>query len=406
MGLPGPLTGIRVLDFTHVLAGPFATMLLGDLGAEIIKIEKPGTGDSVRLSGPPFKNGESAYFVGHNRNKKSVCLDLKTQEGVDLIKRLIREFDVVVENFRPGVMERLGLGYEELRRLRPDLVYGAINAFGDEGPYKDKPGFELIVQALTGLVSVNTEPGRKPFKYQIQVVDLCAGNFLALAIVAALFHRQRTGRGQKVQTSLLSSTMAMMANLAGLYFFTGRVPKGMFTKNPQAMPSQCFQTRDSHIAVVTQPQHWAKFCEALGRREWARDPDLSDVRYRITNYDQVESKIEEVTRTKTTAEWLSIFNDNDVAAAPMNDVEDVFSDPQVKALGIVKKVTHKTAGELELLSPPWQFSESAGGIETPPPVLGEHTSSVLAQLGLSELEIESLKEQQVIFDKSSPRIVR
>jgi len=182
----GPLEGIRVLDFTHVLAGPFATMLLGDLGAEVIKVEIPGRGDSTRLSGPPFQGSESAYFISHNRNKRSICVDLKKKEGVQLIKHLVRDCDVVAESFRTGVMDRLGLGYEEIKKIKPDLIYASLSAFGNKGPYRDKPGFELIVQGLTGLVSVTTEPGRKPFKIQIQVVDLSAGMFLALAITPML----------------------------------------------------------------------------------------------------------------------------------------------------------------------------------------------------------------------------
>jgi crotonobetainyl-CoA:carnitine CoA-transferase CaiB-like acyl-CoA transferase len=239
----GPLKDIRVLDFTHVLSGPFGTSLLGDLGADVIKVEPLG-GDGVRKMGPPFQGGESAYFFSVNRNKRGICVDLKTKEGVEIIRRLIPSFDVIVENFRPDVMERLGLGYEDVKKLNPDIIYSSMTAFGREGPYRNKPGFELIIQALTGLVDVTTPPGGLPAKIQIQVVDLCTGMFLAYATLAALYHKQSTGEGQRVDTSLLESTIAMMANLAGIYFMSGEVPTGLQSRNPQAFPSQAFKTAD------------------------------------------------------------------------------------------------------------------------------------------------------------------
>lgn len=393
---PGPLEGIRVLDFTHVLAGPFTTMLLGDLGAEIIKIEIPGRGDSTRLSGPPFKNGESAYFISHNRNKKSISIDLKKKEGVDVIRSLVKDCDVLVESFRTGVMDRLGLGYEEMKELRPDLIYASLNAFGNKGPYKNKPGFELIVQSLTGLISAQTEPNRRPFKIQIQVVDLASGMFLAIAIISALYHRQRTGLGQKVETSLLESTIAMMANLTGIYFMAGKVPTNMGTKNPQVMPSQAFRTKDSYVAVVTQAQHWERFCKGLDKPEWIKDEKLSDGKYRVDHYDEMERLIEEVTTTKSTKEWVKIFGEHQVAAGPVNTIEGMFDDPQVKALEIIESMHHKIAGNIKLVSPPWKLSASPGGIKLPPPTLGEHTTQVLTESGFSLEEIESLKKKGVL----------
>jgi len=394
----GPLEGIRVLDFTHVLAGPFATMLLGDLGAEVIKVEIPGRGDSTRLSGPPFQKGESAYFISHNRNKRSICVDLKKREGVQLIKHLVRDCDVVAESFRTGVMDRLGLGYEEMKKIKPDLIYASLSAFGNEGPYRDRPGFELIVQGLTGLVSVTTEPGRRPFKIQIQVVDLSAGMFLALAITAALYHRQLTGLGQKVQTSLLESTIAMMANLVGVYFLAGRVPLGMGTRNPQVMPSQAFKTKDSYIVVVTQPQHWERFCKALGKPEWITDENLGKGKYRVEHYDETERIIEEVTTTRTTQAWLEIFEEHQIAAGPINTVEELFHDPQFEALDMVATLKHPKAGRIKLLTQPWKLSETPGGIKLPPPMLGEHTTQVLTERGLSVEQIEALKEKGVIHE--------
>lgn len=394
----GPLKGIKVLDLTHVLSGPFATMLLGDMGADIIKVEIPGRGDSTRLSGPPFQRGMSAYFICVNRNKRSVCVDLKKKEGIEIIRTLVKDCDVVVESFRPKVMARLGLSYGNLKKIKPDLIYASLSAFGTKGPYKDHPGFEFIIQGLTGLVSITTEPGRRPAKIQIQLVDLCAGMFQAFAIMGALYHRNQTGKGQRVEVSLLESTTAMLAHLAGIYFMTGKVPVGLGTKNPVVMPSQGFKTKDSYVTVVTQPQHWERFCKALGKPEWIKDENLSRSPYRVEHYAEVEEMIEEVTATKTTDEWLKRFDEQEVAAGPINTVEQCFSDPQVKALEIVKTVNHPKIGKVKVLKQPWKLSVTPGGIRLPPPVLGEHTVQVLREIGFSSKKIKTLKEKGVIYE--------
>ena len=398
----GPLEGVRILDFTHVLAGPFATMLLGDMGAEIIKVEPPGTGDSTRLSGPPFKNGESAYFLAVNRNKRSICVDLKKKEGVGVVRRLIKNCDVMAENFRPGVMDRLGLGYDEMKKIRPDLIYASLSAFGNRGPYRDKPGYELIIQGLTGLINITTEPGRKPAKIQIQVVDLCGGMFLAYAVMGALYHKKQTGQGQRVETSLLESTVTMMANLVGIYFMTGKVPTGMGSRNPQAMPSQAFKTRDSHVVVVSVGRHWERFCRALGKPDWITDENLSKASYRIEHYDDVERMIEEITVGKKTEEWLELFDSHQVAAGPVNTVEGLFQDAQFHSMDLVTPMDHPKAGPINLPSMPWRLSQTPGGTKLPPPMLGEHTVQVLAEGGFSREEIGKLKEKGVIHGTTGP----
>jgi len=393
METPGPLHGIRILDFTHVLSGPFGTSLLGDLGAEIIKVEPPG-GDRVRLSGPPFQGGESAYFLCVNRNKKNISIDLKKPEAGDVVRRLIKECDVFVENFRPGVMDRLGFGYEDMIKIKPDLIYSSMTAFGKEGPYKDNPAFELIIQALTGLVDVTTPPGGDPAKIQIQVVDLCTGMFLAFGTLAALYHKLATGKGQRVETSLLESTLAMMANLAGIYFMTGKVPTGMGSRNPQAFPSQAFKTKDGYFVMVG---HWDRLCTALGKPEWIDDPDLGRNAYRVEHYEEMTALVESITKTKSTQAWLEILNENQVAAGPINTVEEALEDPGVKATGLVKTIDHQKAGKIKLLDKPWHLSESCGGLRLPPPSYGQHTSEVLLEYGFSAPEIEQLKQNQVIF---------
>lgn len=394
MNANGPLHGIKVLDFTHVLSAPYATMLLGDMGAEVIKVEKPGTGDSLRNS-PPLQNGESAYFFCSNRNKKCIALDLKKKEAVEVIKKMIGEFDVFVENFRPGVMDRLGLGYDAVRAIKPDIIYASLTAFGDKGPYRDKPGFELIIQSLSGLVSVTGDPEGPPSKVQVQVVDLCGGMFLCIAILGALIHRAKTGEGQWVKTSLLESTVAIMTNLVGIALMGFKVPTGMKTRNPQLFPSQSFKTRDAYISIVGTPNHWGRFCNAIGKPEWIDHPKYSDVRYRVENYDEMESMVETVTVTKTTAEWRRLFEEHQVACSNINTVEDLFSDPQFNALDMIKQIQHTTAGGIKILGPPIQFSKSQVGVDLPPPALGEHTSEVLKRFGFSDRQIDNFKSNGV-----------
>jgi CoA:oxalate CoA-transferase len=395
MKQPGPFSGIKILDFTHVLAGPFGTTLLGDLGAEVIKIEAPG-GDSTRFNGPPFQNGESAFFFCVNRNKKSIVINLKTNEGRSIVERMISDCDVVVENFRPGTMDRLGLGYEAASKIKPDIIFASLNAFGSTGPYKDRPGFELIIQGLTGLVDITTQPGHDPAKIQIQIVDLCGGMFLAMSIMAALYHRERTGRGQRTECSLLESTMAVMANYIGIYLMSGKVPHGLGTKNAQAVPSQAFKTKDSYVLVVSHGRLWTRFCKALEKPEWIDDPEMSSDAYRIENRDRVEAMIEDVIRRKTTAEWLEIFQAHHVASGPINTLEELFNDPQVIDQQIVSSVQHPKAGAVNLLSPPFHFSECDSAVFLSPPTYGQHTSEILKSSGFSTNEIKEFKRQKVV----------
>jgi len=393
----GPLSGIKILDFTHVLAGPFGTTLLGDLGAEVIKIEPPG-GDTTRANGPPFQKGESAFFFCVNRNKKSIVIDLKTEEGRSIVKRMVDGCDVMVENFRPGTMDRLGLGYEEMRKIKPEIIYASLNAFGSTGPYKDRPGFELIIQGLTGLVDITTAPGQELAKIQIQIVDLCGGMVLAMSILASLFHQERTGRGQQTECSLLESTMAIMANYIGIYLMSGQIPHGLGSRNAQAVPSQAFKTKDSHVLVVSHGKLWPRFCHALAKPEWIKDPEMSSDAYRIENREWVEAMIEDVTRRKTTQEWLEIFQANQVASGPINTLEDLFNDPQVIEQKIVTSVKHVKAGTIRLLAPPFHFSESKSAVFLPPPVYGQHTTEVLSAVGYSKEEIEAFKSQKAVYE--------
>lgn len=389
----GPLNGVKILDFTHVLSGPYGSALLGDLGADIIKIESP-VGDSTRWAIPPSLKGESSYFFCVNRNKRSMALDLKKPAAKKIIKHMVADCDVVMENFRPGVMDRLGIGYDQLTAIKPDLIYASLTAFGQKGPYKDRPGYELIVQALTGLVDITSPAEGPPAKIQIQLVDLCTGMFLAYATLAALYHKLGTGQGQQVTTSLLESTLAMTANLSAIYFMSGKVPSKMASRNPQTVPSQVFKTKDSHFAFVG---HWDRFCKALGREDWATHPDYSQNQYRVEHYDETEKMVESVTTTRTTDEWLKIFNEHDLAANRINTMEEALEDPGVEATNMIKTVNHAKAGEIRILDKPWHLSSNPGEIRHAPPVFGEHSTEILKEFGFESTDIEHWKKENVLF---------
>ena len=391
----GSLRGIKVLDFTHVLSGPYATMLLGDMGADIIKIEKKGSGDPLR-STPPLINEQSAYYFCSNRNKKCLELDIKKVGAKALVYRMVEQCDVFAENFRPGVMDRLGFDYETIKNIKPDIIYASLSAFGDLGPYKNKPGFELIIQSLGGLVSVSSDPEGRPAKVQPQVVDICGGMFMSIAILGALYHRQRTGQGQKVKTSLMEGLFALMTNFIYMHLMGGKVSLGLRTKNPMLFPSQSFKTKDSYISTVVVAPHWERFCRALEKPEWIDHPRYRNVTYRVEHYDAMEAMVEAVTVTKKTAEWLEIFEKHQVAAGPINTVEDMLDDPQIKALDMLRSFNHSKAGRVMVQDVPWQMSETETKVRIPPPALGEHSSEILSEFGFSIEEIETLKTEGIV----------
>ncbi|UCH22801.1 MAG: CoA transferase [Deltaproteobacteria bacterium] len=395
MDAKGPLAGVKVLDFTHVLAGSYGTMLLGDMGADIIKVERKGIGDALRKT-PPLKNGESAYFFCSNRNKRGLSLDLKKEGAVELVRRLVKNCDVFAENFRPGVMERLGLGYADIKKVKPDIIYASLTAFGEKGHYRDKPGFELIIQSLVGLVSVTSEPDGRPAKVQPQVVDICGGMFIAIAILGALYHRKQTGQGQRITTSLMEGLFALMTNFVYMHLMGSKIPHGLRTRNPMMFPSQSFKTQDAHISTVVVPAHWERFCNALGKPEWINHPDYSNVVYRVQNYDAMEALVEQVTTNKSTADWLEIFEQHQVAAAPINKVEEFFEDPQFSVLNLLTPLDHSKAGKVQIQTPPWQMSETPCDVKLPPPALGEHSIQILRENGFDNAEIETLLKEGLI----------
>lgn len=381
----GILTGIRVADFTRVVSGPFATMLLGDLGADVFKIERPGTGDDTRGWGPPFVGSESTYFFSVNRNKKSVVLDLQTVEGREWAHRLALSCDVVVENFRPGYMDRVGLGYDILRAERPDIVYCSISGFGQTGPYRDRASYDVPIQAMGGLMSITGEPDRPPVKTGVALVDVIAAQYAFSGILAALYHRERTGEGQRVDVSLLSAELAALINVASAYLVSGEMPVRRGTAHASIVPYQVFGASDGYVMVgAANDKLFAAFAAEAGHPDWANDPRFRTNVERVRNREALLPLIDEVLRTDTAANWVERLQKVGVAVAPVNDVAQAFADPQVVASGQVVTIAHPVAGNLPLVGPAAIFSHTPAEVRLPPPLLGQHTAETLEALNGGE----------------------
>jgi formyl-CoA transferase len=403
------LDGIRVLDLTRVLAGPWATQNLADLGAEVIKVERPGHGDDTRKWGPPFlrdRDGsdttDAAYFLSANRGKKSVTLDIACAEGQALARRLAAVADVVVENFKVGDLERYGLDYARLREGHEGLVYLSITGFGQDGPYRDRPGYDFMIQGLGGLMSVTGErddlPGGGPQKVGVAVADLFTGMYAASAILAALFHRERTGEGQYIDIALLDAQVAMLANLGAAYLASGRVPGRMGNAHQAIVPYQVFRASDAFLIVaVGNDGQYVRFCDIIGMPGLATDPRYATNPARVANRNELAATIAGRLATRTAAEWLALLEAGQVPCGPINDLAQVFADPQVLHRGMVARIPHPTAGTVRLVANPVQFSATPARSEQPPPRLGEHTEEVLGSLlGLDGAELNGLRARKVI----------
>ncbi len=391
-----PLTDLTIVDLTRALAGPYCTMMLGDLGARVIKIETPDGGDDTRGWGPPFLDGESAYFLCINRNKESVTLNLKHPRGRDLLLRLLGQADILVENFRPGAIDRLGLGYAAVHAALPRLVYCSISGFGQTGPYRERAAYDLIVQGMGGIMGITGEPDGPPTRVGIAVSDICAGMFAAYAILAALRVRDRTGRGQWVDVSMLDGQVAWMTYMAANYFVTGEDAPRAGSGHLLLAPYQPFPTRDGFINVAVGSEGlWQRFCEALDL------PIAADPRF-ATNADRVGHRRElldlliPVFARRTTAEWVDRLLEAGVPAGPIHRISEVMTDPQVFHRDMIVDMNHPRAGRIRVTGVPMKFSETPGAVRIPPPVLGEHTEGVLRRLGIQAEEIPRLREEGVI----------
>lgn len=393
----GPLHGVRVLDFTRVLAGPSASLALADLGAEVLKVEPPGTGDETRLF-PPFRQDVSHYFLSVNRGKKSIVIDLKTADGVALAKDLAARCDVVIENYRPGVMDRLGLGYGELSAANPGLIYCAISGFGMTGPLRDQPSFDIVLQALSGALSVNGEAGRAPTKLGIPLGDLVGGINGPTSILAALYERSRTGHGRLIDVSLLDGLIGMLGYLAQLAFFTGVDPAPRGSEHPNLVPYGIFPASDGSIVVAClMNSFWERICTALAMPQWLRDPRFETIEKRRDHRDAVNEMISSLTRQKTVAELVEIFSRHQVPHAPILGIQAALGQPQVIAREMVVQTEHSVLGKIPIVNRPVKFPGDPQAVPSAPPVLGQHTDEILRDvLGLTPEQIAGLRATSVV----------
>jgi crotonobetainyl-CoA:carnitine CoA-transferase CaiB-like acyl-CoA transferase len=391
-----PLDDLMVVDLTRALAGPYGTMMLADLGARVIKVETPDGGDDTRGWGPPFYNGESAYFLSINRNKQSLTLNLKDPRGRDLLLRLLRGADVLVENFRPGAMDRLGLGYAAVHEIAPRLVYCSISGFGQTGAYRERAAYDLIVQGMGGIMGITGEPDGAPMRVGVAIADICAGMFAAYGILAALRVRERTGLGQWVDAAMLDGQVAWMTYMAANYFATGENPPRVGSAHLNLVPYQPFATRDGFVNVAVGSEGlWQKFCQAL-EIPIAGDPRFATNADRVANRAALLDLLVPVFARRTTAEWAECLLRGGVPAGPIYRMNEVMEDPQVRHREMVVEVEHPNAGRIRVNGVPLKFSDTPGGVVSPPPVLGEHSEAVLREIGCAPAEIASLRRDGVI----------
>lgn len=368
-------------------------MMLADLGAEVIKVEQPGTGDDTRAWGPPFINGESAYFLSVNRNKRSITINLKHERGRDLVLRLAERCDILLENFRPGTVDRLGLGYEEVARRNPGIIYCSISGFGQTGPYRDRPGYDAIAQAMGGIMGITGNEGELPVKTGTSIADIGAGMWAAFAILAALLHRERTGEGQHIDVSLLDGQISWLTYVAGNYFATGETPRRYGSAHPNIVPYQAFETADGYIMLaVGNDNMWRRFCQAIEWPELADNPRYATNADRVNHREELLSLLQERLRQKPTQEWFRRLDEAGVPAGPIYTLPELFKDPHVLAREMKVEIEHPRAGTISMTGIPTKFSRTPGSIRTAPPLLGQHTDEILTELGLTAEEITELRE--------------
>lgn len=391
-----PLTGIKVVDLTWILAGPFCTMLLGDMGAEIIKIESPGRGDPLRGQGV-IKDGLSWYFAQFNRNKKSLTLNLRSSEGKRILADLIRRSDVVVENFRPGVMVEMGFDYPRLKELKSDIIYCGITGFGAGGPYRDRPAFDFIAQAMSGLMSLNAHEGEAPLRVSIPISDLVAGLYGAFGISAALAHRARTGEGQEVQTSLVNGLISFFSYLSANFFASGNLPIRTGNDHPIVAPYGLFRASDGYVAIApSHEQIYERLLVALNLLHLKDDPDLATNERRMANREKINGIVQEKIETYSRAYWIKKLNEAGVPCGPIQDLREVFQDPQILHQQMLLEVDHPGHGVVKMTGFPAKLSKSPCRVRLPAPKLGEHTEEILSEVGLGKEDISPLRERGVV----------
>jgi crotonobetainyl-CoA:carnitine CoA-transferase CaiB-like acyl-CoA transferase len=388
----GPLDGVVVADFTRVLSGPYCTMLLADMGARVIKVEQPGKGDDTRAWGPPFVGSESAYFLSINRNKESITLDLKRPDARGVLDRLLAKADVLVENFRPGTMERMGIGYDRVSAVHARLVYCSISGFGQTGPRRDLPGYDAVVQAEGGLMSITGDADGPPYRLGVAISDIVAGIFASHGIVLALLARERTGRGQLVDVGMLDATAALLTYQAGIFFATGSSPGRLGNRHPTIAPYETFAASDGDFVIaVGNDEQWRRFCRAIGLDDLGGDARFATNSDRVTRYGELRPILADRLSAQPRAAWLEALTAAGVPCGSVRSVGEVLGDPQLAARDMIAHLEHAAAGAIRALGVPIKLSETPGVVRTPPPRLGEHTDAVLGDLGFGVTDIGRLR---------------
>lgn len=396
--MKGPLSDVRILDLSRMLSGPFASMMLADLGAEVIKIEDPDGGDKTRTMGPKLSEGQSAYFLSINRNKKSLTLDLRKERAQEVFYELVKMADVVLDNFRPGVLERLGCDHEKLKPINPKILSCSISSFGHTGPDKDLPGFDLILQARGGAMSITGEPERAPIRMGIPTGDLAGAMSAAYAVMAALYSREKTGAGQKIDISLLDCQASLLTYVAQYYILDGKIPGPIGSGHQTVVPYQAFKTRDDYVVIaIFIEKFWEKLCKILGIEHLANDPKFSTNDRRRENKKELLPMLERIFLEKTSSEWLKLASEEGIPSAPVNTMDKVISDPQLLARNMLVEVDHPSYGKVKILGNPVKMSGLTEETFTAAPTLGEHNQEILSGLlGYSQEEIDKLKKDKII----------
>jgi crotonobetainyl-CoA:carnitine CoA-transferase CaiB-like acyl-CoA transferase len=386
-----PLSGIKVLDLTRIVSGPFATMLLGDLGAEIIKIEEPVSGDESRTYGPPFVNGESSYFLSINRNKKSCAINLKTPEGISLIRELALKSDVLIENFRPGTLKKFGLSYEELKKQNPGLIYCAITGFGQTGPDSHRPGYDLIIQGESGVMDITGDPDGPPTKVGTSIADLLTGQYASQGVLAALVERSRTGEGRRVEVAMYDCLASILTFNAGGYFATGNTPKRKGNSHPSIVPYETFETLDGWINIgVANDKFWNSFCKIIDRMDLQDDPKFAMASDRVKNRLELLPTIREIIKGNKKSHWIGLLEKAGIPSGMIKNVGEVCDSEQLISRGMILNMPHPTAGIVKNIDSPLRFDDRNDEVHAAPPILGQHTHEILSnvlKIGLDEITL-------------------
>ena len=392
-----PLSGVKVVDLSRFIAGPYCTMKLGDMGAEVIKVETPGRGDDSRALGPPFLEGESAYYLSFNRNKKSVTLNLREEKAKEILHRLISEADIFVENFRIGVTEKMGLTYDDVKKIKEDIIYCSITGYGHNSPYREKPSFDVMIQGEAGLMSITGFPDGPPQRLGVAIADILGGFHAVEGILLAMLVRNQTGQGQFIDVSLMDSIISILTYQAGNFLATGDIPQRVGNRHPMITPYESFETSDGYVIFAVGNQRlWENFVRVLGREDLNEDSRFADMRSRNQHPGELKEIIEEITREKATEEWVRIMEEAGVPCGRIRTLDKVLTDPHVEVREMVVEKEHPTAGMIKLTGVPTKLSLTPGEVSAVPPTLGQHTDQVLTGLGYSKEEIAGFREKGII----------